>query len=294
MKLKFAFLIALVAFSTSCKKEKNQNTKNQTGPQLVFKIKLNPTQERLDVFGNPETLPAGHGAQVPDYNEFRIHSIELVPNEYTPFGQGYIVYNAEMLNDGSKAVIFDKLKPLQDGSIAFTVQLDEVIPGTYKYIRVSAAYQNYNINFRANGFDLVGTIASFVAHNSYISSYKIKNQTVSLSAQKMQGYFGFEVPAIPPYYTGEVIQGQTAGTTVPNPINATSPIPVGSCTVTGIFPAPFTLAGDEKKDVVINLSFSINNSFEWSDANGNNIFEPLDGDTVVDMGLRGLIPYVVE
>ena len=44
----------------------------------------------------------------------------------------------------------------------------------------------------------------------------------------------------------------------------------------------------------LNGTFSINNSFEWKDLNGDGFFEPTDGvnpgDTVVDMGLRGLFP----
>ena len=50
------------------------------------------------------------------------------------------------------------------------------------------------------------------------------------------------------------------------------------------------ITGEETEDIIIELSFSVNNSFEWKDANENGIFEPLDGDTIVDMGLRGLIP----
>jgi len=37
---------------------------------------------------------------------------------------------------------------------------------------------------------------------------------------------------------------------------------------------------------------STNQSFEWTDANQNGIFEPLGGDTVVDMGLRGINPVI--
>ncbi|MDT9298300.1 MAG: hypothetical protein P5700_25460 [Arthrospira platensis PCC 7345] len=80
---------------------------------------------------------------------------------------------------------------------------------------------------------------------------------------------------------------------MPNPISSTSPIPPGSCLVTGAFPSNLVITGNESSDVIVELSFSINNSFEWYDDNQNNIFEPLDGDTVVDMGVRGLIPTVL-
>jgi hypothetical protein len=44
----------------------------------------------------------------------------------------------------------------------------------------------------------------------------------------------------------------------------------------------------------VQLSLSINNSFEWSEVNADGKFEPSAGENVVDMGLRGLIPsYIV-
>jgi hypothetical protein len=79
-------------------------------------------------------------------------------------------------------------------------------------------------------------------------------------------------------------------TTVPNPLFATSPIPQGSCVVTGKFVNNLVISGTETKDVVVNLSLSINQSFEWSEVNFDGKYEPAVGETVVDMGLRGLIP----
>lgn len=80
-----------------------------------------------------------------------------------------------------------------------------------------------------------------------------------------------------------------------NPLFATSPIPPGSCAATGKLAKPLVIAGDEKKDVTVTLSFSINQSFEWVDANGNGQLDFYgDGVTsnerIVDMGLRGLVP----
>lgn len=71
---------------------------------------------------------------------------------------------------------------------------------------------------------------------------------------------------------------------------ATSPIPQGSCVVTGEFENGFSITGNETEDVVLTLSFSINNSFEWSEVNNDGKYEPEAGEQVVDMGLRGLIP----
>lgn len=277
----------------SCKKEDIEP--EEQGPFLIFKIKLDPNQERLDNFGEPSILPEDHGAQNPDFKSIALHSIELVPNKFTQFEKGEMVYHADEVEIGNgHAIKFDDLDLVKSGDIIYKIPISKVKTGTYDYLRASVAYQNYNFNFRANGYDLVGTIASFVGHNMYISSYKIKNKTVNLNTNKLQGYFGIEIPAIEPYYAGEVIQGQAPSTTVSNPINATSPIPTGSCTLTGEFPTQFKITGTETKDVIVELSFSINKSFEWKDVAKNNIYEPLDGDEVVDMGVRGLIPSVIE
>ncbi|MEM9822881.1 MAG: hypothetical protein AAF985_17510 [Bacteroidota bacterium] len=50
--------------------------------------------------------------------------------------------------------------------------------------------------------------------------------------------------------------------------------------------------GMETEDVVVLCSVSINNSFEWIDNNNNGTYEPTEGDVVVDMGVRDLIPSV--
>jgi hypothetical protein len=63
--------------------------------------------------------------------------------------------------------------------------------------------------------------------------------------------------------------------------------------VTGAFAAPLVITGNETEDIVITVSLSTNNSFEWQD-NGDGIFEPGPpaNDVVVDMGVRGMIPIV--
>jgi hypothetical protein len=109
---------------------------------------------------------------------------------------------------------------------------------------------------------------------------------------KKQGYWGFEST----FYSQLVADtGSAAGTTVPNPIDATSPIPPGSCVVTGAFAnAPLVITGNETEDIIIDVSLSINKSFEWVDIYANGLWEPLKGEYVVDMGLRGMIPTVVQ
>ena len=91
-----------------------------------------------------------------------------------------------------------------------------------------------------------------------------------------------------PYFTSG--QAPAGATTVPNPLAATSPIPAGSCVVTGKFENNLVINGNETKDVVVTLSLSINNSIEWTEVNVDGKYEPAAGENIVDMGLRGLIP----
>lgn len=189
-------------------------------------------------------------------------------------------------------MVFDDSKVVEEMAPFVVIPLSEFPNGAYEYIRVSLSYQNYEIDLTSNGYDLTGTLASFVAFNTYISNFTVRNEQVIVNDDQPQGYWAFEVhdediPADLPTYTG-----QAPGTTVPNPIAGTSPIPVGSCVVTGKFDQPLIINDDIDEDIFITLSLSINNSFEWEDGNGNGKYEPDLGETVVDMGLRGLIPLI--
>ena len=45
---------------------------------------------------------------------------------------------------------------------------------------------------------------------------------------------------------------------------------------------------------MVTLSLSINNSFEWQEITADGKYEPSIGESVVDMGLRGLVPSYVK
>jgi len=282
-------VIAVIALSfSSCKKDPEAETAAPTY-NLIFKYHFDSTQVRLDNFGQPAGIPAGHGAQSPRFNLMSSHYIELAPDSLTLLGNGQILYRAPETNaGGSLAIDFSKSVNAGEGQSFFSIPLKSLTSGTYKWLRISLAYQNYDIRFRSSGYDLTGTLASFIGFNTYITNFKPKDSTVVVNGNRLQGYWAFEIDTLG---FGTVVTGQAAGTTVPNPISGTSPVPAGSCVVTGAFDQPLVITGNETKDIVINVSLSINNSFEWIDVAGNNIFEP-PMDTVVDMGIRGVIPYV--
>ena len=269
---------------------------------LIFKFHFDSTQVRLNSFGQPASiLPFGHGALSPKVNQMAVHYIELMPSRLMQLGDGAVLYKGkETTLGGANAILFDSLKKAGEGEAFFSIPISKVAAGTYDYLRVSLAYQNFDIKFKYvyNGttpFYFDGTLASFVGYNTYIKNYLLKTKTITVNDDKLQGYWGFEIPPVNPYLpTGYSDSGQAQGTTVVNPIAATSPIPAGSCVVTGEFGQAFTITGNETNDVVITVSLSTNKSFEWQEVNADGKFEPAAGEFVVDMGTRGMIPTFVK
>jgi hypothetical protein len=296
MKIIITLVVASIFVLISCSKDeiepRNQEPATPQEARLIFQFNFDSTLARLDNFGNPSTIPVGHSAQSPRFKKMSAHYIEFAADSTTQLGNGEIIYKgAETSIGGSPAVDFGQAI-IKSGNIAFLSKpLSQVAAGTYKWLRVSLTYQKYEIDFLASGNQYTGTLASFVGFNTYITNYIINTQNVNVYANKSQGYWGFETIILS---TPFVYEGQAAGTTVPNPISGSSPIPAGSCVVTGSFPTPLTITGNETKDIIVTLNLSTNKSFEWRDLNNDGFFEPSDGvnpgDTVVDMGLRGLFP----
>ncbi|MEZ4967908.1 MAG: hypothetical protein R2791_21895 [Saprospiraceae bacterium] len=302
MKLHLLLPAALLLSLAACKKDNSSDA----GPQLGFQFKFDPNQQRLNNIGLPAAIPAGHAAQTPEFRQMSVHYIELAPTAFTALGAGAVLYHAaETDKGGDTAVDFDKAAKAGENEIFTKVNLKNVPPGTYEWVRVSVTYQNYDIKFNINKVPLVGnlpqqkgTVSSFVGFNTYITSVTPRDMTMTVNDDKKQGFWIFESDLSAPYdtynqlYSGEAPAGAT---TVVNPLFDTSPIPAGSCVVTGKFAHPLVVTGDETEDVTVTLSFSINNSFEWVDDNGNGQLDIYgDGITppelIVDMGLRGLVP----
>jgi hypothetical protein len=292
---KSAFLFLLTLTLLGCKKEEDSDTPPvstpDTGPKLVFKFRFDENQVRLNNLGAPSGVPSGHAAQSPNFHKISAHYLEMTNGPLVPLGGGEILYSApETAQGGAMAIDFSQAIVVGENEVFVEIPLSQVEPDTYEWMRVSLAYQNYDINFTYQNLNLTGRLASFVGYNTYIASYLVNTQSISVNDDKLQGYWGMEV--VTPFFT-ETFEGQSpqGATTVPNPLSTTSPIPAGSCVVTGNFVEPLVITGNETEDIVVTLSLSTNQSFEWIDPNANGIFEP-ETEQVVDMGLRGLIPIV--
>lgn len=298
----FMFFLAISSLMFSCKKEPSD--KISQGPFLIFQYKLDSTQLRLGNLGQPADIPEGNAGQSPRFNGISAHYIEMAPTAWTALGQGAVLYHQKETSRGGSIAIDHKFASIKmDGEEFFRIPISNIQAGEYEWLRVSLAYQNYDVTLRVDtvisGFainqNLTGTVASFVGYNTFIESYKIKNENVAINANKKQGFWGFELNAsFGGFSYKDIFTGEAPGTTVPNPIQASSPIPAGSCVVTGAFEGgKLKITGEESNDIVVQVSLSTNKSFEWVDSNPNGLWEPLKGETVVDMGLRGLIPRVL-
>jgi hypothetical protein len=298
MKLLLLLLPALLFLS--CNKD------NNASGELQFQFRFDASQVRLNNIGQPAAIPAGNAAQTPEFREMSVHYVELAPNALTALGAGAIVYHAEETTlGGENAVNFDKAAKAGQNQVFTKISLKNVPPGTYEWVRASVTYQNYDVQFNINNLPIIGnlsnqkgTVASFVGFNTYLTTVKPREKTIVVNDDKKQGFWAFETQLSDPYSAYNQISSGEApagATTVVNPLFASSPIPAGSCVVTGKFAKPLVITGTETQDILVTLSFSINKSFEWQDTNGNGQLDFYgDGTTpsekIVDMGLRGLLP----
>ena len=287
-----AVATAIVLFS-SCEKNADPLTPISNGTGKVnFIFKFDSTQARLNGFGQPAAMPAGHAGQSPRFNSMSAHYVEITTSAFTALGGGAILYKApEVTTGGSTAIDFSNSKFAGNNQTFLSVPVKSFAAGTYTYLRVSLAYQNYNVYMNALGQTIDATVASFIGFNTYVSSYKVKDSTIALNANKLQGYWAVEGKE---FGVGFLSTGQAppGATTVPNPLFASSPIPAGSCLVTAQFLTPLVITGKETSDINIVVSLSTNKSFEWIDTDGNGTYDPNNGDIVVDMGIRGMIPKI--
>ncbi|MEM7102028.1 MAG: hypothetical protein AAF502_02780 [Bacteroidota bacterium] len=283
-----------------------------TEPVLKIKLQFDPIQERLDNLGNPSIIPAGNAAQTPSFRSMSTHYIELVPNELTQYKSGQALYSgAEVATSAANphsfttAIDFDNAIVKGENEVFFEIPIKDLAPGTYRHLRVSVSYQNYDVVYNLvnipgglpdlNGES--GTIASFLGYFMRLNDITIRNMSTTVDNDVLQGYWAFETNLSAPWENfNQLSSGQApeGATTVVNPFPTA--IPPGSCVVSGDLDNELVITGDETADISLTLSFSINNSFEWEDDNGNGQLDLDIGngtmESVVDMGLRGLIGIV--
>jgi hypothetical protein len=273
---------------------------NQNGPKLIFKIVLDSSQARLNNSGGLATIPVGNAGQVPQMNALSVHYIEIAQTDSTKFGGGTILYQAEETNcGGDKAILFCKTVLCKNGEVFFSLPFNKIPAGAYKWLRIAVGYQNFNIRIKTNSSGaLNASIASFIGSKTYVTKYKMQNtvMTPTISGgpgNKSQGYWGFYTNV---FGIAVKTEGQAPQTTAVSP-NAASTTSSNSGVITGEFfkssvgaSQPIVISGNETQDKIIQVFLSTNKSFEWKELNVDGLFQPDVGETVVDMGLRGMVP----
>lgn len=291
--------LALWFLAASCKKSATDAA--PTGARLILKFQFDSTQARLNNIGEPSAIPPGNAGQSPLFRTMSAHYVELAPTMWTALGAGAVLYKApETTAGGARAIDFEKASFAGPGETFFSLPLKDIAPGEYEWLRVSLAYQNFDIRFYIdtviNGItirnELPGTAAGFIGYNTYIKNLQVKKESIAVNANKKQGFWDFETSfsyagtTYPFTTTGQAPEGAT---TVVNPLFATSPIPQGSCVVTSAFnPGKLKITGQEINDIVVTVSLSTNKSFEWKEVVADGRWEPAKGEQVVDMGIRGM------
>jgi hypothetical protein len=299
-----SLVVFITLISIGCKKQTGNNPA-PSNANLVFKFKFDSTQVRLNNIGQPSVIPAGNAAQSPVFNTMSAHYVELAPSALTALGKGAILYTApQTAIAGQTAIDYDKAKFAANNEVFYSMPVKDIAPGSYEWLRLSLAYQNYDIKFRIdtviNSFpinqDFTGTVASFIGFNTYIQSHTIKTQPLIVNDNRKQGYWAFETTMSAAGFTQTFTssgQAPDGATTVVNPLFASSPIPAGSCVVTAAFaPGKLTITGRETSDIIIEVSLSTNKSFEWKEIVVNGKWDGTKGEPVVDMGIRGMIPTI--
>ncbi|WP_196889940.1 hypothetical protein [Aureivirga sp. CE67] len=273
----------------ACSSDESSENTSVYEPKLIIKLKVDSEQIRLGNTGEPEEIPENHAAQNPNFNKISAHYLEFSSDKFTALGSGEILFHApETTQGGENAIDFNKSNVISPNETFLEIPLKSISEGNYNWVRLSVSYQNYDINFQYNNQQYQATLASFVGYNTFIESFLVKNETLEINENKKQGFFAFET--INGVQTGQAPENAT---TVPNPLFETSPIPQGSCVVTGNFGNTLEINGNETEDIIIELFLSTNKSFEWIDINNNGQWDvDIEGEKVVNMGLRGLIPIV--
>ncbi|WP_435624903.1 hypothetical protein [Flagellimonas sp.] len=309
-RIRWSYLFSGLLVLVSCSSDLEEEDQISEDFMLNISFVMDASAERLDNLGEAVGIPAGNAAQNPDFEVLGLHFIGLYPDKFTPFENGTTVFSSPTTNQGGlEAIDFENELFLTESDNKISIPLSDVSPGTYEFFRASIGFQQYKIVYNlaglsiqhtswpkgvADDIDVEGTVASFLGFNTYINQYFLGNQTITVDSNKLQGYFGLETSGeISGFPFNHLTEGESNRTTVPNPINETSPIPPGSCVVTGKFQSALVVPEKPVRDIDVQIVISVNMSFEWKDTNGNGKFEPLLGEKVMDMGTRGVFPTVL-
>jgi hypothetical protein len=265
-------LILFIILTSSCCKTEDQSPENRypefTNLRVV--IQFDSTQERLDNYGNIAPIPVGHAAQSPTNNSVLIKAIKFLKDSTSGYDSGTEVY-------------YNSDNSLASGASYYDTQISSPdAPGTFKFIRIYFYHQKFNINFRQNGNLHSGRVLSFLWPFDFNYSYQIQDSTILTDSVTEKGEWYLESSDLPSILHGTVPYSPTG----PNVLFYSYGVPIQQYIVT--CPISPNLFLDRPDSKTITISISTNHSFEWIEHSDPAFFEPFNGDTIVDLGIRGI------
>jgi hypothetical protein len=232
----------------------------------------------------------------------------------------------------SMGIDLSSAKFVKEGENFIAIPLTMVKPGSYEWMKIEFSYQNLNVPFRLDtiipsfrnpntGVQYPGasfngiyasTIAGFLGHNTFIDNgYNINTVFTRMDSQYLgKGVYALETQlgtnAINyPTWTktdraGHVVAVNHLHKSQPNVLGfdyTVAAINTSRYNKNGDFvvaQSPLVITGTEKESIVINCMLSTNKCFEWSDNNGNKLWDPYKGEPITTLGFRGMKPVVVK
>ena len=269
---KMAFLLFMCIGTISicsCKKKNEEMPAHRYGygAEITYNIFIDSTQERLDSNANPVGTPAGHGSLSPRYNYLQVGQIFLFDS--TSPGNGWSTLNSLNIT-GSNGTI--TVGSHYNGSAI-----------TFNCLRINFDFQNYEFDCAIDGNYLSVNMLSFLGSSWMQNPLFIRDSVVSHDTVESQGSWYLEIDSVG---MGVVLHGLTSTLTAPNVLQNTSPLQYGGYSLTCPINPPLTFSGDQTH--TLNVSISSNHCFEWIEHSNPGSFDPLNGDTVFDVGLRGV------
>ncbi|MEO8085643.1 MAG: hypothetical protein ABI763_02420 [Bacteroidota bacterium] len=272
LKIFYFFIFYLLLFESSCDRNENEvpDKKFPEETNLRIVIEFDSTQERLDNNGEPAPIAMGHQAQSTNFNSIYIKAIKFLKDSSGGYDSGAdIYYNPDLWLASNGTTI--------DNSISAANAL-----GAYNWIRVYFYQQKYQIKFKANGNEYLGTLLSFLWPENDGSQYLINDSTILNDSIIPQGSYYLELTGLSSILHSEI----TTQITQPNSLHYSWPSPANLYVVTCPISPSLVLNRPDSKTITI--SISTNKCFEWIENSDPAFFEPFNGDTIVDFGVRGI------
>lgn len=283
---------SLVLLSTACRK---QNFTPTTEPQLVLSASNDTSLERLGANGLPEPVAAGLGIAHMAGLVLQAQRVELL--EQPDGGRTTVLFELPPQSFGGISVLPNRRSLRIPDRFFHVVPLEQISSGNYNWIRITpltisdlAARLQYD-SIQAGGTRLpllaTGYLMGICSNNTLVDTIMNFRTVLGTNLVLQRGDLLF---------TGQAITATQA--TVPinllSVLRLAEPSLIGSAGAPNsrdlylkIENGPLRIGSRETKSIYLDLTLGVNHSMEWTESNGNQLFEPAAGEQILRMGTRG-------